>query len=84
MVADEVESKAASAKSRLFSGGMTKRSSCRIERIEVEEEEDAEDGEMRPVDDRDLRLTIRGRNNDEAMANGSSRQVLGQFNLQFV
>ena len=84
MVADEVESKAASAKSRLFSGGMTKRSSGRIERIEVEEEEDAEDGEMRPVDDRDLRLTIRGRNNDEAMANGSSRQVLGQFNLQFV
>ena len=84
MVADEVESKAASAKSRLFSGGMTKRSSCRIERIEVEEEEDAEDGEMRPVDDRDLWLTIRGRNNDEAMANGSSRQVLGQFNLQFV
>ena len=41
----------------------------------MEEEDEAEDGEMMPVDDRDLRLTIRNRNDDGAANGSSSRQV---------
>ena len=74
MVADQVESKA-SARARLFSGGLKRSASSRIE-IEVEEVED-EDGEMMPVGDRDLRLTIRSRNEE---AGSEGRRLNERFN----